>query len=93
METQRKEIAPGVFASENYPLDNIIDAFKEAGVDNDELIKKITIQNYEYTLRCINSLLAKGGQTRQSINHYWSELEQHIFSKIEAVKAIKTNKN
>lgn len=37
----------------NYILDDIIDAFKEANIDNDELMKKLTIQSLEYGRTCI----------------------------------------
>lgn len=39
--------------STNYILDDIINAFKEANIDNDELIKKLTIQSLEYGRTCI----------------------------------------
>ena len=40
-------------SSKNYILDDIINAFKEANIDNDELIKKLTIQSLEYGRTCI----------------------------------------
>lgn len=82
METTRKTDKNGVTVSTNWMLDDVIDVFKEAGIDNDELIKKLTIQKIEYGRYCIAEFLAQGGQTRQTFNYKYNTMDNVIKSVI-----------
>lgn len=85
METTKNTNEKGVTTQTNYMLDEIIEAFEKRGINNaanDELIKELTIQKIEYGRACIAQFLAKGGQTRQTMNGYWEKLDSELQNKI-----------
>jgi hypothetical protein len=85
METTKKTNENEQSYSTNWMLDNIIEAFEKRGINNgsnDDLIKELAIQKIEYGRTCIAQFLAKGGQTRQTMNGYWEKLDTELQSKI-----------
>jgi hypothetical protein len=79
METTRTVTGNGSVISNNYMLDDIIDAFEKAGLNDgstDDLIKELAIQKIEHGRRCMGQLVAKSsGQTRQSIEAVFVQMD------------------
>ena len=85
MKTTRVTHSDGRITSTNFMLDDIIDAFEKHGIDNDDLIKELTVQKIEYGRSCIAQLLCKGGQVIQTMKNYHKELDGQMQQKITEV--------
>lgn len=73
--------------STNYILDDIINAFKEANIDNDELIKKLTIQSLEYGRTCIIQTYMQNNSDSK-LHEYITKLDDAIQKNIIDVGGI-----
>lgn len=80
--------------SENWMLDEVIKTCNEYCNEKeyydikDRAVKILTIQKIEYGRICIAQLLAKGGQTLQTMNGYYNKLDAELQKKIIEIGGI-----
>ncbi len=73
----------GSWYQTNSMLDDVIETVQEKyGINNDELIKELTIQKIEYARHCMAQMLVQGGQTLQTMTNSFNKLDNGIALKI-----------
>ena len=65
----------GSSQSNNYMLDDVMDTLNHFGIsnedpNNDELIKRLTIEKIEFARRCMAQLVSQSGNIKELFQHY-----------------------
>jgi len=96
METTRKIDLNGNSCSTNLMLDDVIDIVQDKHrINNDELIKELTIDKIEYGRRCIAQFFVSSGsddEVRKKMSDHYENLDNALQEKIKEVGGIPTVK-
>ena len=79
METTKKQVGENTIQT-NWMLDDVIDSFNARGVDNDDLIKELTIQKIEYGRTCMFCILKESNE--QEVSKFAKELDAGLQKRI-----------
>ena len=78
------ELSPD-FLADKHLLKTTHESFNSANVDNDELVKTISINGYKYTMELIQSLVS-GSRTIEEVERRVKEYVEYGMKKIEIIQ-------